>query len=267
MLGTLTEVRYLLIDLDGCMYRGEQLTKGAREAIALLKKRGIKYLYLTNNSTKSPQEFAEKLSRLGIPTSAEEIFTSAQATALYMEGLERKPIYVVGSSYLKQQLLERGFSLVREDEAEQAGYVVVGLDFQLTYQKLAAACLAIQRGATFIATNPDANLPLEDRYLPGAGSIVNAIATATGVKPIVIGKPSKIIVNLALRKLNAKKRESAIIGDRLDTDVKAGKAAGIKAILLSHGVPLPSFKKVRVKPDLVVNSLLSLAEQLGGEVS
>jgi len=211
------------------MYRGEQLTEGAKEAIELLKKRGINYLYLTNNSTKSPQEFAEKLSRLGVPTKAEEIFTSAQATALYMERLERRSIYVIGSSYLKQQLLERGFPLVEEDRAELAGYVVVGLDFQLTYKKLAAACLAIQRGAKFVATNPDPNLPLEDHYLPGAGSIV-----------------------------------SAIVGDRLDTDIRAGKAAGIKTILLSHGAILPSLEKTRVKPDLVVNSLLCLAEQLGG---
>ncbi len=264
MLEALTGVRYLLIDLDGCMYRGEQLTEGAKEAIELLKKRGINYLYLTNNSTKSPREFAEKLSRLGVLAKAEEIFTSAQATVLYMERLERKPIYVVGSSYLKQQLLERGFSLVEEDRAELAGYVVVGLDFQLTYQKLAAACLAIQRGAKFIATNPDPNLPLEDHYLPGAGSIVSAIAVATGVKPLVIGKPSKIIVNLALKKLRARKRESAIVGDRLDTDIRAGKAAGIKTILLSHGAILPSLEKTRVKPDFVVNSLLSLAERLGG---
>ncbi|HDI46664.1 MAG TPA: hypothetical protein ENF82_02535, partial [Candidatus Methanomethylia archaeon] len=105
---------------------------------------------------------------------------------------------------------------------------------------------------------------LEDHYLPGAGSIVSAIAVATGVKPLVIGKPSKIIVNLALKKLRARKRESAIVGDRLDTDIRAGKAAGIKTILLSHGAILPSLEKTRVKPDFVVNSLLSLAERLGG---
>ncbi|MBS7288903.1 MAG: hypothetical protein KIH01_09265, partial [Candidatus Freyarchaeota archaeon] len=156
------EIRGFLIDLDGCVYRGEKLIEGADLAIKTLKGAGRKILYLTNNSTKTPEEYALKLKRLGIDTDPSEVLTSAVATAAYMRRFERGPCYVVGEEALRVALLNEGFTIVNEDEAKSAKYVVCGLDRHLTYSKLVAACAGVQMGAKFIATNTDPNLPVEE---------------------------------------------------------------------------------------------------------
>ncbi|MEM4234942.1 MAG: HAD-IIA family hydrolase [Candidatus Methanomethylicaceae archaeon] len=251
------EIRGFLIDLDGCVYRGEKLIEGADAAIKALKDAGRKILYLTNNSTKTPGEYASKLRRLGIATEPSEVLTSAIATAMYMRRFERGPCYVIGEEALKMALLNEGFAILKEEEAENAKYVVCGLDTQLTYDKLKAACVGVQRGAKFIATNTDPNLPVEGGFLPGAGSIVGAVRIATGVRPIVVGKPSKYIMDIAISRLGLDRNKVAIVGDRIEIDVKAGKNAGIYTILVSGG-GLYSKRKLKITPDLVVKNLYEL---------
>ncbi|NHV60983.1 MAG: HAD-IIA family hydrolase [Candidatus Verstraetearchaeota archaeon] len=254
-------IRGFLIDLDGCVYRGDTLIEGSDVAIKALKGSGRKVLYLTNNSTKTPQEYAMKLRRLGVDADPAEILTSAVATAAYMCRFERSLCYVIGEEALRSALAQEGFTIVEEGNEGRAKYVVCGLDRGLTYGKLAAACAAVQRGAKFIATNTDPNLPVEGGYLPGAGSIVGAVRIATGVRPIVVGKPSRYIMEIALERLGLNKEKVAIVGDRIDIDVKAGKVAGIYTVLVSSGGYL-KVRKMGLTPDLVVRSLYDLVALL-----
>lgn len=248
-----------LVDLDGCVYRGDKLIEGADSTIRALRERGRKILFLTNNSTKTPEEYASKLRRLGIEASPSEILTSATATATYMRRFEKGLCFVVGERALREALIGEGFELVREEDAKNAKYVVCGLDRDFTYGKMAAACTAIQRGARFIATNMDPNLPVEDGYLPGAGSIVGAIRIATGKRPIIVGKPSKYIMEIAMERIGLGREDLVIIGDRIDIDVRAGKVAGIYTILVSTG---QESKKRGISPDLVLRSISDLKSLL-----
>ena len=250
-----------IFDLDGSIYRGDRQIEGAAGAIDALKKKGRKVLFLTNNSTKTPQEYAKKLRRMGIKTSPEEILTSSIATAIYMRDLERGGVYVVGEAALKSAIAGEGFTLLDEVAARKAKYVVCGLDSVVNYRKLAVACLAIQGGAKFIATNADPSLPVEGGYLPGAGAIISAIVTATGVKPIVVGKPSKNIMDIALKKLGVSREEVAMVGDCLDVDVAAGRDAGVYTILVLTGVTCRSdLRGESIMPDLTLESIADLRE-------
>jgi 4-nitrophenyl phosphatase len=253
------DVKAFILDLDGCIYRGDRPVEGAVDVIDALRAKGKKVLFLTNNSTKTPQEYADKLRRMGIEATMEEIMTSSLATAIYMRRLERGGCYVVGEDALKSALSGEGFKLLDEAEAKRAKYLVCGLDFGLTYEKLAAACFAIQGGAKFIATNADPNLPIEGGFMPGAGAIISAIVESTGVKPIVVGKPSKKIIDIVLKRLRVRKEETAIIGDCLYTDLAAGKRAGIYTILVLTGATSKNdLKGSRQQPDLILDSIADL---------
>ncbi|MBM5804520.1 MAG: HAD-IIA family hydrolase [Candidatus Verstraetearchaeota archaeon] len=255
------DFKAFILDLDGNIYRGDRPVEGAAGVIDALRKKGKKVLFLTNNSTRTPQEYTEKLRGMGIETSPEEILTSSIATAIYMRNLERGGVYVVGEAALKSAIAGEGFTLLDEEGARRAKYVVCGLDSGVTYRKLAAACLAIQGGAKFIAANTDRNLPVEGGYLPGAGAIVGAIVTATGAKPIIVGKPSKNIMGIALKRLGVGRGEVAMVGDCLDIDVAAGRNAGVYTILVLTGVTCRSDLRGRsVLPDLTLESVADLIE-------
>lgn len=247
----------LIIDLDGCVYKGDSLIEGSDEAIEFFRSMGIKILFLTNNSTRTPEEYAEKLTKLGINASPSEIMTSAIATAIYMRRLKRDKCYIIGERALKEAISKEGFEIT--DDGDLAKYVICGLDREFNYKKLVEACKAIQKGAKFIATNADPKLPIENGYLPGAGAIVSAIRVATGIKPLIIGKPSKFIINLAIKKLGVDKSSVAIIGDRIDTDIKAGKIVGVFTILIEKN----KYIEGRIKPDLTINRLKDLVNYFG----
>lgn len=253
------DFKAFIFDLDGCVYRGERPVEGAVDVISALKAKRKKVLFLTNNSTKTPREYADKLRKMGIEVSTQEIMTSSIATAIYMRRLEREGCYVIGEKALKSALCNEGFTLLSEAEAKMARYLICGLDFDLTYRKLAAACIAIQCGAKFIATNADPSLPIEGGLMPGAGAIISAIVEVTGVKPIIVGKPSKRIMDIAIKKLDVSKEEVAIIGDCLYTDLAAGKGAGIYTILVLTGATTKDdLMKSKQKPNLILESVADL---------
>jgi len=254
----LKELKGLIIDLDGCIYRGNTLIEGNDKAIEIIRSKGIKILFLTNNSTMTQEEYANKLNNMGIPTNPYEILTSAIATANYMKRFKKDKCYIIGEKALIEAIINEGFEIVNEENAHLAKYVICGLDRNVTYKKITAACIAIQNGAKFIATNNDPNLPIENGYLPGAGAIVGAIRIATGVKPIIIGKPSKYIINMAIKRLGIEKSKIAIIGDRIETDIKAGKKAGIFTILIGNKF----HKEFSKEPDLIVKNLLEFSKLL-----
>lgn len=251
-----------IVDMDGVLYRGNTAIPGASEFISALEETRRKFLLLTNNSSLTPAQYEAKLAGMGIKVQRERIFTSAQATALYLRS-RAKPgakVFLIGMDGIREALLAEGFLLTGDRDAD---FVVVGIDFNLSYQKLKEATLAIRAGAAFIGTNPDKTLPTEEGLCPGNGAILAALEASTGVKPIIVGKPSPLIFEMALKRLGSSPDETAVVGDRLETDVLGAKQAGLRSILVLSGVTdRDSLASSELKPDFVFDSVRELAEAL-----
>jgi 4-nitrophenyl phosphatase len=255
----LANLEALLIDLDGVVYRGDLALPGATEVIDTLRRHQIAYAFVTNNATLTPEQFRTKLTGLGVAAELDDIVTSPVATGAYLQSIASPGtgVCVVGEEGLRQAMVEAGFAL--DDTAPS--FVVVGLDRQLTYERLIIACRAIQGGAQLVATNADPALPVEDGLWPGAGAILAAITTTTGARPTIVGKPEPTLVRVALDRLAADPAHAAIIGDQIGSDIRAGKAAGIATILVAGElVSPPSSPFADVTPDLVVSDLAHLLE-------
>src|SRR6202048_85865 len=232
-------LRGLLIDLDGVVYTGRDPIPGAAGFLSEARRRGLKFLLVTNNSTTSPELVAERLRGMHIDVTPPEILTSARAAVAYVSahaGPSRR-VRIIGEAGLRQAAEEEGLTVILDGEIA-ADWVIAGLDRAFTYEKLTSATRAIMAGAHFVATNADALLPIEGgQVLPGAGSIVAAIQTATAVAPIVVGKPEPGLFEHGLRRLGGLHPDQvAMIGDRLDTDVVGGQRAGLRTILVLSGV-------------------------------
>lgn len=228
------------IDLDGTLFRGDEVIPGAPEFVAHLNRNQIPYLYLTNNSTRSPEWVAQKLQRMGYPAKQDQVFTTALATARYLKDKEESmSVYVVGEEGLFQAISDAG--IVIADQNPDA--VVVGLDRSFTYEKMKKACLAIRTGAKLIGTNADLALPTEEGLWPGSGSLAIAIAAAAGTEPFFIGKPEPVIMHYALKKIGLKPEEVLVVGDNLQTDISAGINGGMDTLLVYTGVTTPQMAK------------------------
>ncbi|PLT33993.1 TIGR01457 family HAD-type hydrolase [Bacillus sp. V5-8f] len=222
-----------LIDLDGTMYRGTEKIQEAGDFVHELKKRGIPYLFVTNNSSRTPGQVAQKLRDFDIPTEDEQVFTTSMATANFIaERKQNASVYVIGEEGIIQALEEKGMAL----NDENPDFVVMGIDRSVNYEKFAKACLAVRNGATFISTNGDIALPTERGLLPGNGSLTSVVAVSTKVQPIFIGKPESIIVEQALKVLGVPKEDTIMVGDNYDTDILAGINAGMDTLLVHTGV-------------------------------
>ena len=242
----MTEPRVYVFDLDGVLYRGEEAVAGAAEALARLRARAPAPLlyFLTNNSTQPRRVYAEKLTRLGMPCSEEEIVTSASASAMYLIEMHQaagKTALAVGGPGISEELRRVGIIVKRAEElpAEPDGidFVVVGLDRAFNYHSLYCAQQVILRGAAFVATNRDGQYPIEGgRVSPGAGTMVAALQACTDVTPIVIGKPEPLGLETILLMADAAPHEAVMIGDRLDTDILCGNRCGVPTILVLTGV-------------------------------
>jgi len=227
-------IRHLLIDLDGVVYRGDTALPDAALFLSWICERGIDYRLVTNNATLTPDRYVRKLEGMGIRADKEQVFTSALATALFLrrEGAEGQRAYVIG----EEGLLEALRQVKIEISDARPDCVIVGLDRQVTYDKLATAALAIRSGARFIGTNPDTSLPTEKGLLPGAGAIQAALTAATKVDPLVIGKPRPLMLQLAMEQLGSTADNTAMLGDRLDTDIEGANAVDMPSILVLTGV-------------------------------
>jgi len=252
----MTHYKTYFIDLDGTIYQGKTQYPSGKRFIQRLQDAKIPYLFVTNNSTKNPIDVANNLTiNHGIPTSPNQVYTSAMATADYLSlhmPLNTK-IYVIGEIGLVEALTTAGFTIVTDASANA---VVVGLDRQVTYQKLEIATAAIQAGAKFIATNVDTNLPTEHGLMPGAGAIIAAVQTATQTDPLVIAKPESPIMTGALKRMAVKKADVIMVGDNYNTDILAGINNNIDTLLVYSGVSTPEqIKRVSTKPTHEVLSL------------
>lgn len=255
--GWLHPIKSLIIDMDGVLYRGTEIIPGTREFLSFLRERGIRFSLATNNATRTPQQFVDKLAAMGVSVKPGEILTSALATASYLA--ETAPsgarVFVVGQDGLRAALRDKGFALVEED----ADYVVAGMDFTICYEELARASLQIRAGAQFIGTNPDKTFPSERGILPGAGSLLAFLEAASGASPIIVGKPETAMMEQAMALMDARPENTAVLGDRLETDILAGRRAGLRTVLVLSGVTdLEMLSGSEYQPDLVYEDVKDL---------
>ncbi|MDG3131858.1 TIGR01457 family HAD-type hydrolase [Streptococcus suis] len=243
-----------LIDLDGTIYQGKNRIPAGERFVHELQKRRIPYLFVTNNTTRRPETIQTMLAdSFNIQTPLETIYTASLATIDYMNDLgKEKTAYVIGEDGLKSAIFEAGYI---EDMTNPA-YVVVGLDTELTYEKMVIATLAIQNGATFIGTNPDLNIPTERGFLPGAGSLIAMLDAATRVKPVFIGKPEAIMMEKALDILGTDRCQTMMVGDNYLTDIRAGIDNGFPTLLVLTGfTKAEEVSELPIAPTYVLNSL------------
>lgn len=242
-----------LIDLDGTMYKGTEQIEAASKFVATLVDKNIPYLFVTNNSSQTPEKVAEKLTEFTIQATKESVFTTSQATANYIwERNENASVYVIGEEGLRKALIDKGLELVDDNP----DYVVTGIDRDLSYEKLAKACIAVRNGATFISTNADIAIPTERGLLPGNGALTSVVSVSTDTTPIFIGKPEGIIVEQALQVIGTDKNETLMVGDNYDTDIKAGFNCGLDTLLVHTGVTSKEqLRQVSVQPTYTVDSL------------
>lgn len=250
-------IRTLLLDMDGVLYRGEQVLPGVNDLLQFCQQHDIAVGCITNNATRTQAQYGTKLARMGIAIPGERVLTSALATAAYLR--EHYPagtsVYIVGMQGLEHALLHDGyFRAAAEDE--HPALVVQGLHVGFTYAHLRRAALAIRAGAHFIATNPDRTFPSEEGLTPGAGAITAALEAATDTTATVIGKPQPTMFTTATHMLGGDPASTLIIGDRLDTDIVGGQRAGLHTALVLTGVTTrATLETSPVQPDAVFSDL------------
>jgi len=233
MTESLSRIRCFLLDMDGTFNLGDRLIDGSMRFIETLDREGKNYIFLTNNSSKHRRMYAEKIARLGLLIPEDKVFTSGEATALYLKHDHAgSRIFLVGTPALEEEFRSHGFSLT--DDHPQL--VVLGFDTTLTYLKLWKLCDFVRSGLPYIATHPDFNCPTEDGFMPDVGAMIAFVKASTGREPdVVIGKPNRIIVDTLAQKLNLQVQDIAMVGDRLYTDIALGKSAGILTCLVLSG--------------------------------
>jgi 4-nitrophenyl phosphatase len=259
----LSSVRCFLLDMDGTFYLSERLLEGALRFIDLLHFQNKKFLFLTNNSSKHRRQYAEKINRLGLPLPEDLVFTSGEATALYLR--DRHPgasVYVVGTPSLEDEFRQHGFLLVEQNPQ----LLVLGFDTTLTYQKLWKMCDFVRAGVPYIATHPDFNCPTETGFMPDVGAMIAFVKAATGREPdLVVGKPNRLIVDAAAAKMGLAVDQLCMIGDRLYTDIALGKASGITTVLVLSGeTKIEDLENSPYQPDYIFQNLAGVADWLEG---
>lgn len=244
-----------IIDADGVLYRDTEVIPGAAEFIAELTAEGTPFVVLTNNSSRTPAQYAAKLSEMGVRLAEDRVLTSGQATADYLHRRGASaPIFVIGEAGIREPLCQAGFTLT--SNWREARYVVVGLDRQITYRLLTEAGLAVRHGAEFIGTNSDRTLPTPDGQVPGNGAILAALEAATDVAPYIVGKPRPDIFLWAAAYLGLPAARVACLGDRLETDIEGGHAAGLTTVfVLSGASSADDLARFEPKPHFVYPSI------------
>ena len=264
-----------IIDMDGVLWHGDNPLEGLIEFFTVLRTLKIPFVLATNNASLTQQQYIDKLAKMGVAVSANEILTSSIATACYLaehQDKDKRRVFVIGEDGLKEPLLEQGFILTDLYQVNQldkgimdqgADLVVSGLDRKLTWDKLATATLNIRAGATFYATNADTTLPTELGEVMGNGGTIAALEAATGVKAISIGKPKPILYQQALAVLQATAENTIAIGDRLDTDILGAVNAGMRSILVLTGVSSEKdIEHIDYQPTWIMDDIRAITELL-----
>ena len=259
-----SRMKLYLFDMDGTLYLGSRLYDFTIELLQTIRETGGKYLFITNNSSKSVADYIKKLEKMGIEATREDFMTSSQATAYYLhKHHEGQTLYVCGTESLKEELRHEGFTVTTD--LDKVECVVMGFDTELTFQKLhdVSYLLLTRPGIPYIATNPDLVCPTEFGSVPDCGSVCWGIKNATGREPVVIGKPSPLMPQLAMERLGVSKEETCVVGARIYTDVKSGLNAGVTGILVLSGETTREIlAESPEKPHLVLESAAEILEVL-----
>lgn len=256
-------VRGIVCDMDGVLWRGETPLPGLPAFFDVLHARDVGYVLVTNNSSNTPQQYVDKLAGLGITTTTDHVLNSSIAAAdhLAAQATAGSTVFPIGGPGVYDALRSRGFRISEGDDVVPAGvgYVVVGWDRSLTWRKLATATLLIRGGAGFVATNPDLTFPMETGLVPGNGAQVAALQVATGVTPVVAGKPEPILYEQAMARMGTTSAETLVIGDRLDTDILGGLRLGMPAALVLSGISQrEELARSPIQPTMVFENLAAL---------
>ncbi|MBE6790422.1 MAG: HAD-IIA family hydrolase [Ruminococcaceae bacterium] len=263
-IGILRSKKLFLFDMDGTLYLGNKLYDFTLELLDMLKKTGRHYLFMTNNSSKSVDDYVKKLASLGIEADRNDFMTSSQATAFYLhKHHEGQKLYVCGTRSLKDELIREGFSVT--EDVNETECIVMGFDTELTFQKLhdVSFMLLTRPELPYIATNPDYVCPTEFGSVPDCGSVCDMIYNATKKRPVVIGKPSPLMPQLAMEALRIKDSEACVVGDRIYTDIKSGLNAGITSVLVLSGETTKEIlDESEDKPHIVLDNAGQILEAL-----
>jgi 4-nitrophenyl phosphatase len=261
----LRRTRCFLLDMDGTFYLGERLLPGALEFIETISQRGQNYTFLTNNSSKSSRQYAEKITRLGLSIAEDQIFTSGEATALYLQRQTRhRRLFLAGTPELEEEFARRGFTLAQANPEA----AVLGFDTTFTYEKLRRLCGYVRAGLPYYATHPDFNCPTPQGPIPDIGATIAFVKASTGREPdLVIGKPNRLIVDMLAHKLDLPVGSLTMVGDRLYTDIALGQTAGVTTVLaLSGETRREDLASSPYQPDYVFEDLGEAAEALREEM-
>ena len=260
----LDNTRAYILDLDGTTYLGDQLIEGAKTFIELLQEQGSSFLFLTNNSSKHPRQYLEKLSHLGISVPLEKIFTSGMATALLLKQIREshgwQRLFVLGTPALEEVFIENGFEI----DPLNPQVLVLGFDTTLTYEKLWKFCSFVRQGLPYLATHADLNCPIPGGYMPDAGAIIALVKASTEREPdIIVGKPNRIIIEMAAQQLGVPISSLVMVGDRLYTDIALGASSGITTVLVLSGeAQLKDLATSPYQPHVIFNHLGEMAAYL-----
>ena len=256
---SLKEKTLFLFDMDGTVYRENMLFNGVKELLSRISKTG-KYVFVTNNSSKSVRDYVIKMERMGVDVAEENFFTSTQAAILLMkEKFGNSLIYVQGTSSFCKELKRGGLNITQKENLS-ARAVLVGFDTELTSKKLRTTCKMLTgTNLPFYATNPDFVCPVDFGYIPDCGSMCYGIERATGRKPVYIGKPEPMMIECAIKKFAAPKQQVVLLGDRLYTDIASGVNAGVDTVcVLSGETSLDDIKASEIKPTFVFHSVADI---------
>ena len=260
----LPNINALILDMDGVLWRDSTPIGDLPAVFARMRERELKVALATNNATKTVEQFLEKFANFGVELEPWQIISSAVAAAnvLSRSFPEGGSVFVVGENGICQALADYGFTPISDPQDETVPVAVMSsFDRSVTYQKLSRATLHIRAGAPFYGTNPDKTFPTPQGLVPGAGSILAAIEAATSVEPIIIGKPEPAMMHMALERLDTTPEVTLVVGDRLETDIAAGQAAGCKTALVLSGVSTRQQAEAwQPASDFIASDLASLVE-------
>jgi Predicted sugar phosphatases of the HAD superfamily len=251
----------LVLDMDGVLWKADAPIGDLPVTFDRIRARGLKVAFATNNGTQTPEQYVERLARLGINIEPWQVVTSAMGVAylLTQKFPSGGPIFVIGGAGVMAALRECGFELLSTKAAESAKAVVMGLDPEINFEKMGEAALLVRSGVPFYATNPDKTFPTPRGQIPGAGAWIAVIVTATGVEPIYAGKPAPYLFELARTRLGTTKEQTLVVGDRLETDIAGGQAAGMPTALVLSGVSTRTqAERWKPKVDILVEDLAAL---------
>lgn len=254
-------IKALIIDMDGVIWKADAPIGDLARTFHRVRERGLKFVFATNNSSRTSDQYTARLKEFGVEVEPWQIVTSSHATA---HAVARKfppgtRVFMIGEDGLRVAFEEKGFEILPVEDASRAEVVVMGIDRNVTFQKLAEATLLVRRGVPFYATNPDKTFPTPRGEIPGAGAWYSIIVTASDVQPVVAGKPYPFLMELSLEKLGTTSRETLVIGDRLETDIAAGQAVGCPTALVLSGVStLEEADLWRPKIDFIARDLTEL---------